>query len=87
VKTNFSGLFVTCRFYHGRTETCRTCTPELVEFCRAAIERKSNSDPHVCSLLKKANDKFIYLMKECKNNRGCDRHLFGLAIAAAVSDT
>jgi len=36
-------------------------------------------------LLKKANDKFIYLMKECKNNRGCDRHLFGLAIAATVS--
>nr|CAB3233914.1 peroxisomal carnitine O-octanoyltransferase-like [Phallusia mammillata] len=72
----------TRQFYHGRTETCRTCTPELVAFCMAAIKSKNNRDQHVWSLLRAAHAKFVHLMQECKNNRGCDRHLFGLAVAA-----
>ncbi len=28
----------TRRFYHGRTETCRACTPESVQFAKAVID-------------------------------------------------
>jgi len=28
----------TRRFYHGRTETCRACTPESVQFAKAVTE-------------------------------------------------
>ena len=70
------------RFYHGRTETCRTCLPEVVHFCRALIDGESRTQ--LVSLLRSAHDRMVWLMKECQNNRGCDRHFFGLAHVAAV---
>jgi hypothetical protein len=30
----------TRRFYRGRTETVRTCSPELVAWCHATTDRK-----------------------------------------------
>ncbi|XP_077513846.1 carnitine O-octanoyltransferase isoform X2 [Amblyomma americanum] len=68
-------------FYHGRTETCRACTPELVEFVQAALDGKT-SITKVLDLLKVAVTKFEELMVECCKNHGCDRHLMGLALTA-----
>ena len=74
-------LFQLYRFYHGRTETMRTCTPEMVEFCRKMLDCDATSeDVHECLL--KAHKKYKWLMRECVDNRGCDRHLFGLQIQA-----
>ncbi|CAK8681382.1 peroxisomal carnitine O-octanoyltransferase-like isoform X2 [Clavelina lepadiformis] len=71
----------TRQFYHGRTETCRTCTPELVEFCKAFIDGRPR--PELQHLLKYAHEKFTKLMFDCQDNKGCDRHLFGLSLTAA----
>lgn len=68
-------------FYHGRTETCRSCTPELVEFVQAAMDGRT-SLTKVGTLLKAAVQKFEKLMFECCKNHGCDRHLMGLALTA-----
>ncbi|CAH1238849.1 CROT [Branchiostoma lanceolatum] len=69
----------TRKFYMGRTETCRTCTPEAVAFCRAMVDRNTTSAEKL-QALRTANEKFIWLMGECMLNRGCDRHLLGLQI-------
>ncbi|XP_066301404.1 peroxisomal carnitine O-octanoyltransferase-like isoform X1 [Branchiostoma lanceolatum] len=69
----------TRKFYMGRTETCRTCTPEAVAFCRAMVDRNTTSAEKL-QALRTANEKFIWLMGECILNRGCDRHLLGLQI-------
>ncbi|XP_039268279.2 peroxisomal carnitine O-octanoyltransferase-like isoform X1 [Styela clava] len=65
-------------FYRGRTETIRTCTPEVVEFCEAMI-----SDlPNTKELFMKACKKYVWLMEECKAGRGCDRYMLGIAAIA-----
>ncbi|CAG0894270.1 unnamed protein product [Darwinula stevensoni] len=64
-------------FYHGRTETCRTCTKESVDFARALLDsNKKEGELH--SMLMKALAKHMALMEEAQNGQGCDRHLFGL---------
>lgn len=68
-------------FYHGRTETCRACTPELVDFVKAATDG-TTSLTRVVTLLKESVQKFEKLMVECCKNHGCDRHLMGLALTA-----
>ncbi|XP_064456216.1 peroxisomal carnitine O-octanoyltransferase-like isoform X2 [Ornithodoros turicata] len=71
----------TRQFYHGRTETCRSCTPELVAFVEAMLD---NATPTitVLNLLKQTVETFTYLMMDCCSNSGCDRHLMGLAMVA-----
>ncbi|XP_039268283.2 peroxisomal carnitine O-octanoyltransferase-like isoform X2 [Styela clava] len=65
-------------FYRGRTETLRTCTHEVVEFCEAMISDLPNKE----ELFMKACDKYVWLMEECKAGRGCDRHMLGIAAIA-----
>uniref|UniRef100_H2ZAP8 Choline/carnitine acyltransferase domain-containing protein n=1 Tax=Ciona savignyi TaxID=51511 RepID=H2ZAP8_CIOSA len=50
----------TRQFYHGRTETCRSCTPEAVEFCRAMMSNTRSKD--LKNLFFKAHHKFVSLM-------------------------
>ena len=72
---------MTRQFYHGRTETCRTCTPEVVAFCQAMLAHPvpgSKEYDNLLPLLRNALTKFISLMKSCTLNKGCDRHLLGL---------
>ncbi|CAK8697219.1 unnamed protein product [Clavelina lepadiformis] len=75
---------ITRQYYHGRTETCRTCTPEAVAFCKEMIACDSEIDAKSCrnliSLLQAAQSKFLSLMADCMNNHGCDRHLLGLLL-------
>ncbi|XP_043923448.1 peroxisomal carnitine O-octanoyltransferase isoform X1 [Protopterus annectens] len=71
----------TRRFYHGRTETMRPCTVEVVEFCMAML------DPAVDfgrrrRLMLSAFEKHNKLMNECQNGKGFDRHLLGLFLIA-----
>ena len=77
----------TRKFYHGRTETCRTCTPEAVRFCEEMLRifRGNPTEQELSemkSLLLKAQQKFLHLMQECCNARGCDRHLYGIQLIA-----
>ncbi|XP_003743510.1 peroxisomal carnitine O-octanoyltransferase [Galendromus occidentalis] len=67
-------------FYHGRTETCRSCSQETVDFSRALLAGSKPSELSI--LLRLAVEKFTLTMLECLNAEGCDRHLMGLAIQA-----
>ncbi|XP_048580177.1 peroxisomal carnitine O-octanoyltransferase isoform X2 [Nematostella vectensis] len=71
----------TRQFYHGRTDTVRSCTAEAVEWCKAMVSPHNVSEKAL--LLKKAADKHNKLMMEATNGQGIDRHLMGLAVIAA----
>ncbi|KAJ9588507.1 hypothetical protein L9F63_018119, partial [Diploptera punctata] len=71
----------TREFYHGRTETLRTCTPEAIEFVKSMLSSNVAISKRR-ELLKKAAEKHVFLMKEAKSNAGCDRHLLGLYVLA-----
>ncbi|CAF4750516.1 unnamed protein product [Rotaria sp. Silwood1] len=72
----------TRRFYRGRTETIRTCTPEMVTWCRAM----ANSDYQLTEVERKlffiAANRHQELINEASECQGCDRHLLGLNIIA-----
>ncbi|XP_072042029.1 peroxisomal carnitine O-octanoyltransferase-like isoform X1 [Amphiura filiformis] len=71
----------TRKYYHGRTETVRSCTMEALTWSKA-MQDKSKTNADKVSLLKAAHDKHLLLLKECANGDGCDRHLLGLLILA-----
>ncbi|XP_070363756.1 peroxisomal carnitine O-octanoyltransferase isoform X4 [Equus asinus] len=68
-------------FYHGRTETVRSCTVEAVRWCQ------SMQNPYA-SLLERqqkmlqAFAKHNKMMKDCSTGKGFDRHLLGLSLIA-----
>uniref|UniRef100_A0A667XJ02 Peroxisomal carnitine O-octanoyltransferase n=1 Tax=Myripristis murdjan TaxID=586833 RepID=A0A667XJ02_9TELE len=64
---------MTRKFYHGRTETMRTCTQEAVHWCQAMLDPTS---------LLLAFNKHNKLMAEAQNGKGFDRHLLGLYLIA-----
>ena len=73
----------TRQFYHGRTETVRSCTSEALAFAQAITDDKTmTSVKETQGLLGQAITKHLQLMEQCKNNQGCDRHLLGLKIQA-----
>lgn len=68
-------------FYHGRTETVRSCTVEAVRWCQ------SMQDPSASVLEKQqkmlqAFAKHNKMMKDCSTGKGFDRHLLGLSLIA-----
>nr|KAG5698769.1 hypothetical protein BaRGS_032188 [Batillaria attramentaria] len=69
------------RFYHGRTETVRSCTVESCNWCKSMADSAS-SDSERLRLFKTAVDKHNKLMEEATNLQGCDRHLYGMAMLA-----
>lgn len=72
----------TRKFYNGRTETCRSCFPEMQEFA-TLLSRDGASKPRLAyELLKKSADRFQILMSEASSGKGCDRHLMGLYLTA-----
>ncbi|KAK6753652.1 hypothetical protein RB195_012938 [Necator americanus] len=66
----------TRKFYHGRTETVRGCTHEMVAFGCSVIEGKSIDEKR--QLFLAAYEAHNKLMEDCMNGRGFDRHLYGL---------
>ncbi|XP_029444668.1 peroxisomal carnitine O-octanoyltransferase [Rhinatrema bivittatum] len=68
-------------FYHGRTETMRSCTAEAVEWCQAMLDPAYI--PHERKeLMLKAFAKHNKLMADNQNGKGFDRHLLGLQLLA-----
>ncbi|PAV70801.1 hypothetical protein WR25_05420 [Diploscapter pachys] len=66
----------TRKFYKGRTETVRGCTREFVNFANSVFDGKDIETQR--KLFKDAYDAHNYLMNECMEGRGFDRHLLGL---------
>jgi carnitine O-octanoyltransferase len=75
---------MTRAYHHGRTETVRSCTQDALEWsrqmCNKTSSRLNNSD--LLGLFRKACQTHDTLMKEARDNHGCDRHLLGLMLMA-----
>ncbi|XP_022102339.1 peroxisomal carnitine O-octanoyltransferase-like isoform X2 [Acanthaster planci] len=71
----------TRQFYHGRTETLRSCTSEAVQWCQAMLD-PSRSVSERKALFLTAIKKHDENMTMACYGEGCDRHLFGLQIIA-----
>ncbi|XP_077979259.1 peroxisomal carnitine O-octanoyltransferase-like [Glandiceps talaboti] len=74
----------TRQFYHGRTDTVRSCTMESLEWCKAMVDAKTTSARKL-ELFHNSVDKHNQLMFEAIQGQGCDRHLLGLQILAVSS--
>lgn len=75
----------TRQFYHGRTETVRSCTQEALEFAKAlTLDEMDHKEQR--ERLKIAIAKQCSLMEQCKRGQGCDRHLLGLKLMALESE-
>lgn len=74
----------TRRFHNGRTETCRSCYPEMLEFVSSMTEAKTANQVQLYQLLRKSVNKFQNVMDEASQARGCDRHLLGLYLTAIL---
>ena len=71
-------------FFHGRTETIRTCTAESIAFV------ETMSDSNASAVLKKekfqeAIDKHMEIGMAALNGDGIDRHLLGMQIVSVLS--
>ncbi|XP_064630184.1 peroxisomal carnitine O-octanoyltransferase-like isoform X2 [Lineus longissimus] len=75
----------TRQYWHARTETVRSCTPEAIEWSKAMLNPSSSSARRY-QLLKSAEEKHNRMMSECQNAQGCDRHLLGLRLIAAENN-
>ncbi|XP_068942217.1 peroxisomal carnitine O-octanoyltransferase [Petaurus breviceps papuanus] len=68
-------------YYHGRTETVRSCSVEAVEWCRAMEDPSASLHEQQQKMLQ-AFAKHGKMMKECSSGKGFDRHLLGLFLIA-----
>ena len=75
-------------FFHGRTETVRSCTREALELARAVTAELDGAGGggDLRSLLDAAVARHDQLMDLCKRGLGCDRHLLGIAVAASEDE-
>ncbi|XP_013407004.1 peroxisomal carnitine O-octanoyltransferase-like [Lingula anatina] len=71
----------TRRYYHGRTETVRSCTMEALTWCKAMMDPQRSVLDRL-KLYRIASQKHAKMMVECQNNSGCDRHLLGLYLTS-----
>ena len=71
----------TRQFYHGRTETVRSCTLQALDFARSLYD-PTVKNVDLITKLKTAINQHLELMDRSKSGQGCDRHLFGLKIMA-----
>eukprot|EP01117_Protostelium_nocturnum_P012641 TRINITY_DN4651_c0_g1_i1.p1 TRINITY_DN4651_c0_g1~~TRINITY_DN4651_c0_g1_i1.p1 ORF type:complete len:744 (-),score=195.84 TRINITY_DN4651_c0_g1_i1:63-2294(-) len=79
----------TKQFLHGRTETVRAVSNESVAFCKEAqaplLARTHGKDQ--LKLLRDACNSHTSYMREAKEGRGVDRHLFGLRLLAECAQS
>lgn len=74
----------TRRFHNGRTETCRSCFPEMKDFVSFLAEHRGSRPREAYGLLKRSVEKFQIVMNEASQGHGCDRHLMGLYLLALL---
>lgn len=75
----------TTRFFlSGRTETIRSATPDSCQFVDATRDKsdKPTDAATAAKLLRKAIRTHVDTAKAAGRGEGCDRHLFGLMMAA-----
>ncbi|DBA00919.1 TPA: hypothetical protein N0F65_006119 [Lagenidium giganteum] len=70
-------------FYHGRTETVRSCTTDSLHFVKTM--ESDASDSAKWDALTKAIDTHRDNLKKCLTGEGIDRHLMGLYIVSEMS--
>ncbi|KAF6085644.1 carnitine O-octanoyltransferase [Phyllostomus discolor] len=68
-------------FYHGRTETVRSCTVEAVRWCQSMQDPSAHRLERQEKMLQ-AFAKHDKMMKDCSTGKGFDRHLLGLLLIA-----
>ncbi|KAF3819092.1 hypothetical protein GH733_013242 [Mirounga leonina] len=68
-------------FYHGRTETMRTCTVEALGWCRSMQDPSTGLFERQQKMLQ-AFAKHNKMMKDFSAGKGFDRHLLGLLLIA-----
>lgn len=68
-------------FYHGRTETVRSCTTEAVRWCQSMQDPSTSLLERRRKMLQ-AFAKHNKMMQECSAGKGFDRHLLGLLLIA-----
>ncbi|XP_032499406.1 peroxisomal carnitine O-octanoyltransferase isoform X1 [Phocoena sinus] len=68
-------------FYHGRTETVRSCTVEAVRWCQSMQDPSTSLFEQQHRMLE-AFAKHNKMMKDCSTGKGFDRHLLGLSLIA-----
>nr|XP_058153062.1 peroxisomal carnitine O-octanoyltransferase isoform X2 [Dasypus novemcinctus] len=68
-------------FYHGRTETMRSCTVEAVRWCQSMQNPTTSLFERKQKMLQ-AFAKHNEMMKDCSTGKGFDRHLLGLLLIA-----
>lgn len=68
-------------FYHGRTETVRSCTVEAVGWCQSMQDPSASVLERQQKMLQ-AFEKHNKMMKDCSTGKGFDRHLLGLSLIA-----
>ncbi|XP_055128820.1 peroxisomal carnitine O-octanoyltransferase isoform X3 [Symphalangus syndactylus] len=68
-------------FYHGRTETMRSCTVEAVRWCQSMQDPSVSLHERQQKMLQ-AFAKHNKMMKDCSAGKGFDRHLLGLLLIA-----
>ncbi|XP_062955916.1 peroxisomal carnitine O-octanoyltransferase isoform X2 [Cynocephalus volans] len=68
-------------FYHGRTETMRSCTVEAVSWCQSMNDSSTSLLERQEKMLQ-AFAKHNKMMKDCSTGKGFDRHLLGLLLIA-----
>ncbi|XP_065094923.1 peroxisomal carnitine O-octanoyltransferase [Ochlerotatus camptorhynchus] len=65
------------QYYKGRTETCRSCSVDTVNFIRA-MENPQETASAKAKLFRTAANRQMELMSDARKGKGIDRHLFGL---------
>ncbi|KAF2366651.1 Acyltransferase ChoActase/COT/CPT [Trinorchestia longiramus] len=71
----------TRQFYHGRTETVKSCTSAAKTFAITMQDPTASLQDKV-KALRTACSGHEELMRQCKGAQGIDRHLFGLYLTA-----
>ena len=75
----------TRQFYHGRTETIRSCSMSVKTMCKAMQDPKFSSIEKE-SFIRDAISAHNKYTVECMNGQGIDRHLLCLQLLAAEMD-
>ncbi|KAJ8049126.1 Peroxisomal carnitine O-octanoyltransferase [Holothuria leucospilota] len=68
-------------FYHGRTDTIRTCSQEMVDWCRAMLDNSKQKEEKI-ALMRRAHEKHHQLTMQAVTGQAFDRHLMGLYITS-----
>lgn len=72
---------LTKRFHHGRTETLRPVSPQMVAACNALLDSATTTtNVALLDIIRSGSDEHRLRSKICTDGQGVDRHLLGLKL-------